>query len=245
MKKMLAGGIVGVVVLLLVGGLAVEAKYMGMLGWVTGLFAEDPVFRDRHVSSWIKQLKDEKPEVRREAARVFGEMSYDEMPEESNKSIHAALMESACVDEDPQTICLSAYALSHVDKLVRAKAMMSAMMGPGLLRGIQHSDPVVRQVAARALGEWEHVSDWAVPYLKDVAERDEDESVRKEASVALEKIGTPRPRPPARGGPPPFAQMGKKTVSGSTKLDSSKAQPADAPVDPKRVPDGEAERKRK
>jgi hypothetical protein len=203
MKK----SIVGVAVLLLVGFVLYESMYF--LNW--GAFApppqEDPLYKGRRVSSYRKALTDADVEVRRQAARDFYEM-----PPEDGKTAHGDLLEAAAKDEDHMTQCLAALALSRIHPVLHVGIPMDKMLGPALLyHGLEDQDPGVRQVAAQALSEWGHVSDWAVPYLQKVATNDADEKVRKAAALALEKIGpvVTRPQPKAKG-PPPMAKTALK-----------------------------------
>src|SRR5260370_30659352 len=104
--------------------------------------------------------------------------------------------------------CLARLALTCIHPVMNVFIPMATQLGPALLyHGLDDSDPAVRLVAAQALGEWGHVSDWAVPYLQKAVEKDADENVREAAAEALAKIGEPEPRPqPQAKGPPPFAK---------------------------------------
>jgi hypothetical protein len=214
--------VVAIAVLLLVAGVLYESMYFEK--W--GLLAppkDDPLYKGRRVSSYRKALTDADVEVRRQAARDFYEM-----PPEDGKTAHGDLLEAAAKDEDHMTQCLAALALSRIHPVLHVWIPMDKMLGPALLyHGLEDQDPAVRQVAAQALSEWGHVSDWAVPYLQKVATKDDDENVRKAAALALEKIGpvVPRPQPKAKG-PPPMAKtaMEKFEAANAPAKDTSSAE---------------------
>ena len=132
----------------------------------------DPVYKGKTLSEWVKQTKDKSANSRAEAATALGGIS--------NKAAIQALIE-CWRDENGIVRRNAAFALKKIGKPA-VPALIKTMLG--------HKVAKCRQNAARTLGMIGDKS--AVPSLGKALENDKDEGVRVNASYALSFIFTDR-----------------------------------------------------
>jgi HEAT repeat protein len=126
----------------------------------------------------LKALNDPEPRVRHAAAYAVGRMG--ERAKGAAPQLRAELESS-----DPVLRVASAWALVHVS--ARPDQVASVVL-PILIHGLRNENSAVRRGSAEALGRLGKAGLGAEAALKSAA-RDPDESVRKNALEALEKMG--------------------------------------------------------
>jgi HEAT repeat protein len=181
---------------------------------------EEPSFRGRPLSDWVKELKAPEAEMRRQAAVALSQMGPAAKPAVNDLG-NALKDEDATVrltvvtalwrlGPDAQVVAPAVAATLKKDRDQRVRTMAAYALGkvststkevvPALLEALQDEQVGVRRVAAFVLGQLpvDDETRKAVPTLVRLV-RDEDELLRKNASLSLKKID---PAAAARAGVP-------------------------------------------
>jgi HEAT repeat protein len=136
-----------------------------------GRAQDDPLYRGKRLSQYVQALRDPDKDQRAKAAIALGEMRLP----------------------NPTALAALAAALGDQDAEVRQKAGSAlAAIGPNaipfLIKALEHSNPLVRAVAATSLGQLSPADRAAIrPLIR--ALRDTEPSVRLQVAAALGHFG--------------------------------------------------------